>query len=46
MKNQNKEDKPTIKELKEFWDGPKVGFSESQYKKYLDAKKNWRKNMN
>lgn len=41
-----KKTKPSLKELKKFWDGPKVGFNEDLYKKYLDAKKNWRKNMN
>lgn len=48
MKKQTKKDdnKPTTKELKEFWDGPKVGFNEELYEKYLDKKKNWRKNMN
>lgn len=46
MKNQTKKAKHSLKELKEFWDGPKVGFDESQYKKYIEAKRNWRAKMN
>ena len=45
MQKKNK-NKPTIEELNKFWDGPKVGFNEAQYKKYIDAKNNWIKNMN
>lgn len=46
MKKQNKKNKPTIEELKKFWDGTKVGFDESQYKKYIEAKRKWRIKMN
>lgn len=38
--------KLTIEDYKKFWNGPKVGFDEKLYQKYLDAKKNWRKKMN
>lgn len=46
MKIKTKKNKPTISELKKFWDGPKVGFNEKLYQEYLDRKKNWIKNMN
>jgi hypothetical protein len=46
MKRKTKRNKPTIEELKEFWDGPKVGFNEELYKKYLQAKRAWRAKMN
>ena len=41
-----KDKKPTLLELKKFWDGPKVGFNEKLYQEYLEKKRNWRKNMN
>jgi len=41
-----KKNKPSLEELKKFWDGPKVGFNESLYEKYLIAKKNWKIKMN
>ena len=41
-----KSNKPNLKELKKFWDGPKVGFNEELYEKYLDAKKKWKIKMN
>jgi hypothetical protein len=46
MKKQVRKDKPTLDELKEFWDGPKVGFNVDLYEKYLKAKKAWRAKMN
>lgn len=41
----NKKEHST-KELKAFWDGPKVGFNDKLYQEYLRRKRNWRKNMN
>jgi len=48
MKKQSKKEdnKPTISELKKFWDGPRVGFNEKLYQEYLEAKKNWKIKMN
>lgn len=34
-----------IEKYKQFWDGPKVGFNEKLYKKYLDAKKEYREKV-
>lgn len=45
MKRRTKKAK-TIKEYKEFWDGPKVGFNEELYKEYLRRKELWRAKMN
>jgi len=41
-----KKDKPSLEELKKFWDGPKAGFNEDLHKKYLDAKKRYKIKMN
>ena len=32
--------------MKKFWDGPKVGFNEKLYEKFLAAKKEWKIKMN
>lgn len=41
-----KKNKPTLEEMKKFWDGPKVGFNEKLYEKFLDAKRKWKIRMN
>ena len=46
MKKKTKKNKPTIEELKAFWNGPKVGFNEELYNIYLQAKADWRAKMN
>ncbi len=46
MKKKTKKNKPTINDIKAFWDGPKVGFDEKLYNKYLEAKEAWRTKMN
>ena len=46
MKKKTKKNKPNLKELKEYWDGPKVGVNEDLYKKYIQAKEAWRAKMN
>lgn len=35
-----------IESLKVFWNGPKVGFDEKLYQKYLDEKKDYKKKVN
>lgn len=40
--NQKNNKHKSIKELKEFWDGPKVGFDEELYNEYLRKKKAFR----
>jgi len=41
-----KKKRPTIKQIKAYWDGPKVGFNEELYDKYIQEKKDWRAKMN
>jgi len=35
--------KEDLQKYKEYWDGPKVGFNEELYKKYLRKKEAYRK---
>ena len=35
----------SIEEYKQFWDGPKVGFNEKLYKKYLESKRKYREKV-
>jgi len=46
MKNQNKKIKPSLTEIKNFWDGPRVGFNKDLYKSYIERKKSWKTKMN